>query len=103
MIEYKQLNIHYFLGDIFLLQYGIYTAMTCVFIYIIFGTAKDVNLGPAAVLSLLVSKFAKSPIEGDATYAIALAMMTGIVQFVLGAFHLGQSRSTLRILSLKKL
>lgn len=69
--------------------------MTCVFVYIIFGTAKDVNLGPAAVLSLLVSKFAKSPIEGDPTYAIVLAMMCGIVQFVLGVFHLGAFHSIL--------
>ena len=62
----------------------------CSYVYIFLGTAKDLSLGPAAVMSLLTGEFATSPIEGDATYAIVLALMCGIVQFVMGVLHLGK-------------
>ena len=62
----------------------------CCYMYVLLGTAKDLSLGPAAVMSLLTGTYAESPIKGDATYAIVLALMTGIVQLVMGIFHLGQ-------------
>ena len=63
--------------------------MPC-YTYLVFGTAKDVTIGPTAVMSLLTSEFAQSPIEGDPTYAIVLAMMCGIIQAVMGILHLGE-------------
>lgn len=68
--------------------------MPC-YAYLVFGTAKDVSIGPTAVMSLLTSEFAASPIEGDPTYAIVLAMMCGIIQFAMGVLHLGNPPSLL--------
>jgi solute carrier family 26 (sodium-independent sulfate anion transporter), member 11 len=62
--------------------------MAC-FVYFIFGTAKDVNLGPTAVMSLLTAQFGHSAVKGDATYAIALAFVCGLVQIGMGLLHLG--------------
>ena len=36
--------------------YGLYSAFMGVFIYAIFGTAKDVSVGPTALMSLIVSE-----------------------------------------------
>lgn len=68
-----------------------YTATFCTFVYIFLGSCKNMNIGPQAVQSLLVGEFAKSPIEGDATYAIAFALLSGLVQFVMGIFGLGKT------------
>ena len=37
------------------LQYGLYTAFMGCFIYAVFGTSKDITLGPTAILSLLTA------------------------------------------------
>lgn len=70
-------------------QYGLYSAFMGVFVYCILGTAKDITLGPTAIMSLMTAAFAKSPVEKDPTYAIILCLMCGIVQFVMGVLNLG--------------
>lgn len=61
-------------------------------IYCVFGTSKDVTLGPTAIMSLLVAEFAseKSPIHGDPTYAIVLTLITGLSQLLMGLLNLGK-------------
>ena len=76
-------------------QYGLYTAFMACFVYFLLGTSKDVNLGPAAVMSLLVAEFGHSVIHDDATYAIALSLVCGVFQIVMGILHAGQSVSTI--------
>jgi len=63
-----------------------------VFVYCFLGTSKDITLGPTAIMSLLIADFAseKSPIKGDATYAVILTLMCGIIQFVMGLLNLGK-------------
>ncbi|XP_062612183.1 sodium-independent sulfate anion transporter-like [Saccostrea cucullata] len=70
-------------------QYGLYSAFMGCFVYCFFGTAKDITLGPTAIMSLMTATFATSPIEEDATYAIVLCLITGCVQLLLGLFNLG--------------
>ncbi|XP_064635425.1 sodium-independent sulfate anion transporter-like isoform X4 [Lineus longissimus] len=70
-------------------QYGLYSAFVGCFIYCFLGTSKDITLGPTAIMSLMTAAFAKSPVKDDATYAIVLCLMTGLIQFVMGVFHLG--------------
>lgn len=60
------------------------------FIYTFLGTSKDITLGPTAIMSLMTATFAMSPIKGDATYAIVLCLMTGVVQLVMGLLNLGR-------------
>ena len=59
------------------------------FVYCLFGTSKDITLGPTAIMSLMTATFAASPKDKDPTYAIILALACGVVQFLMGFFHLG--------------
>ena len=77
-------------GSLSLFQYGLYSAFMGSFIYCILGTAKDITLGPTAIMSLMTATFATSPIAGDATLAIVLTLMCGIVQFVMSILHVGR-------------
>lgn len=70
-------------------QYGLYSAFMGCFVYCFLGTAKDITLGPTAIMSLMTATFATSPIEEDATYAIVLCLITGCVQLLLGLLNLG--------------
>lgn len=66
-------------------QYGLYSAYLGCFVYCILGGSKDVTLGPTAIMSLMVNRFA----GGKTLYAIALTLYCGIVQCLLGALRLG--------------
>ena len=61
------------------------------FVYIIFGTSKDVTLGPTAIVSLLTASITRScgEQENRIQCAIALSLFSGIIQFVLGILNLG--------------
>ena len=81
------------------LQYGLYTAYMACFVYCLLGTSKDVNLGPAAVMSLLTAEFGHSPaVHDDATYAIALSLVCGIFQIIMGCLHVGPSYDAINTL-----
>ena len=74
----------------FIPQYGLYSAFMGCFIYTVFGTSKDITLGPTAIMSLMTAAFAASPVPGDATYAIVLSLMAGVIQVAMGFLHLGE-------------
>ncbi len=46
------------------------------FIYCVFGTSKDITLGPTAIMSLLCSAY----IGGDPVFAVVLTLLCGIIQ-----------------------
>jgi solute carrier family 26 (sodium-independent sulfate anion transporter), member 11 len=73
----------------FLTQYGLYTSIMGAFIYTLFGSSKDISIGPVAIISLLVAGLAQSPIPGDATYAILVSLVGGSIQLFMGLFRLG--------------
>ena len=77
--------------SMFTFQYGLYSAFMGCFVYCIFGSSKDISLGPTAIMSLMTAIFARAPEQdqGDPTYAIVLTLMCGIIQFALGIFQLG--------------
>ena len=62
------------------------------FVYCFLGSAKDITLGPTAIMSLLTAEFAKSPIHGDATIAVVLTFFCGIIQLLMGMFKLGKQK-----------
>jgi SulP family sulfate permease len=73
--------------------YGLYCALVPQIIYAIFGSARQVAIGPVAMDSLIVatgvSTLALAGSESYIEIAILLAFMVGTIQFVLGIFSLG--------------
>jgi len=75
---------------LYIVQYGLYSSFICCFVYAVLGTSKDIAVGPVAIVSLLVSSFALSPIPGDATYAVIVSMLGGAIQVLIGLLHVGE-------------
>jgi MFS superfamily sulfate permease-like transporter len=77
-------------------QYGLYTAFAALVAYAVFGTSRQVVQGPSATVAA-VSVAVITPVVGvaalgtdaAATYAAALAIVTGVVYFALGALRMG--------------
>lgn len=67
-------------------QFGLYTAMTPGIVYCLFGTSKDVSLGPTVTMALFTNRFNDThhPIGGS-----ALAFLVGAVLFVMAILRLG--------------
>lgn len=67
-------------------EYGLYTAMTPGIVYCLFGTSKDVSLGPTVTMALFTNRFNNtfSPIGGS-----ALAFIVGAVLFLMAILRLG--------------
>ncbi|KAF8232378.1 sulfate permease [Tricholoma matsutake] len=76
-------------------EYGLYSSFVGVLIYCFFATAKDVSIGPVAVMSLTVSQIIKSvdtkhPHEWTAPQiATTLALICGVIVLGIGLFRLG--------------
>ena len=73
--------------------YGLYAAIIPCFIYAIFGSSRQLAVGPTAMISLLVATGIGGLAEVNTTeylqLAITLALMVGFVQVSLGFFRLG--------------
>lgn len=73
--------------------YGLYASTVPLILYAIFGTSRQLAVGPVAMVALLISSGvgAIAPIGSDEFIglAILLALMVGIMQFSLGVFKLG--------------
>ena len=57
--------------------------------YALFGTSKDVTLGPTAILSLITAS-AISNCTDKVACATLLTFLCGLVQLVMGIFNLGK-------------
>ncbi len=73
--------------------YGLYTSTLPLIIYGILGTSRQLAVGPVAMVGLLIySGVGKLAVQGSdqfISYAILLALMVGVIQFLMGAFRLG--------------
>ncbi len=73
--------------------YGLYTALLPQIIYAVFGTARQVAIGPVAMDSLIVatgvSTLALAGSESYVAIAILLALVVGVIQFLMGVLRLG--------------
>lgn len=73
--------------------YGLYAALIPQLIYAIFGTSRQLAVGPVAMDSLIVAAgitaIANVPEDQYIFMAIALAFMMGVIQLTLGIFRLG--------------
>ncbi|XP_050684426.1 sodium-independent sulfate anion transporter-like isoform X2 [Leptidea sinapis] len=67
-------------------QYGLYSSFVGCFVYVIFGSCKDITLGPTALMALMTYEQVQSR---NFDYAFLLCFLTGIVQLIMGILHLG--------------
>ncbi len=73
--------------------YGLYCALVPQVMYAVFGSSRQVSIGPVAMDSLIVatgvSALALTGSESYISIAILLALLVGAIQFILGIFSLG--------------
>lgn len=73
--------------------YGLYAALVPLIIYPIFGTSRHLALGVTAIDALIISAgvsvLALPQTEEYLALVILLALLTGLIQFLLGVFRLG--------------
>lgn len=67
-------------------QYGLYSSFMGGFVYCLFGTSKDITLGPTAIMSLLCFLY----VRGDPVYAVVLTLLCGILQLAMALLRLGK-------------
>lgn len=58
------------------------------FVYAFLGSCKDVNIGPTAILALMVQPYVT---EYGADMAVLITFLAGCIVFILGILHLGKS------------
>ncbi|KAG0463745.1 hypothetical protein HPP92_019310 [Vanilla planifolia] len=73
--------------------YGLYSGFLPIFVYSIFGSSRQLAIGPVALVSLLVSNILGKIVDSsDKLYtelAILLALMVGVFECLMGLFRLG--------------
>lgn len=73
--------------------YGLYASIVPLIIYAIFGTSRQLAVGPVAMVSLLtataIGSFQGLSSTDYISYAILLAFLVGVIKFLLGVFRLG--------------
>ncbi len=73
--------------------YGLYASLVPLLVYALFGSSRHLAVGPVAMVSLLVAAGVGPLSGGDAgtfvELSIVLALMVGIIQFVLGLARFG--------------
>ncbi|XP_042018343.1 probable sulfate transporter 4.2 [Salvia splendens] len=73
--------------------YGLYSGFVPIFVYAIFGSSRQLAIGPVALTSLLVSNVLGSIVNPEeplyTELAILLALMVGIFECIMGLLRLG--------------
>ncbi|TMW73001.1 SulP family inorganic anion transporter [Alteribacter natronophilus] len=73
---------------------GLYASTVPLFLYALFGTSRQLAVGPVAMVSLLVftgvSGLAEPGSSEYISYVVLLAVMTGIIQLVMGLLRIGK-------------
>ena len=65
------------------------------FVYLFFGSSKDITVGPTAIMALMTAQYAATElVDADGNpvgpyYAVLLAFLSGIIIFVFGLLRLG--------------
>jgi len=68
------------------LQYGLYSSFMGPFLYVLFGTVKELSTGPTAVMALMTFTYASA---GGPEYAVLIAFLAGCIELLAGLLNLG--------------
>jgi sodium-independent sulfate anion transporter 11 len=67
-------------------QYGLYSAFVGALIYVVFGSCKDITIGPTALMALMTHQY----VQGRSVdFAILLTFLAGCMQLLMAALRLG--------------
>ena len=73
--------------------HGLYASLLPVIVYALFGTSRQLAVGPVAMVSLLVATGVSSVVTGSTeayvAAAVLIALLVGIIQTAMGLFRLG--------------
>ncbi len=72
--------------------YGLYTTLIPLVIYALIGTSRQLSVGPVAMVALIVSgSLGALNLESEeyVSYALVLALMVGVIQFIMGLLNWG--------------
>lgn len=73
--------------------YGLYASIAPLIIYAVFGTSRQLSIGPVAIISILIAtgvgSFAEPGTNQFIGFVLATAFLVGITQFLMGLFGLG--------------
>ncbi|KAK3877558.1 hypothetical protein Pcinc_017744 [Petrolisthes cinctipes] len=67
-------------------NYGLYSSFMGCFVYVFFGTSKDITIGPTAIMSIMTHEYSYA---GSADFAILLCFLSGLIIFASGICNLG--------------
>nr|CAH7721953.1 unnamed protein product [Callosobruchus chinensis] len=67
-------------------QYGLYSSFVGCFVYAIFGSIKDITIGPTALMALMTYQ---QVVDRNFDYAFLLCFLSGVVQIIMAVLHLG--------------
>ncbi|XP_015601196.1 sodium-independent sulfate anion transporter isoform X2 [Cephus cinctus] len=67
-------------------EYGLYAAFVSSFVYIIFGSCKNITIGPTAIMALMVRPLVDNY---GPDIAVLICFLKGCIITLLGLFHLG--------------
>ncbi|XP_057324323.1 sodium-independent sulfate anion transporter-like [Microplitis mediator] len=66
-------------------QYGLYSAFMGAIVYVIFGSCKDITIGPTALMAIMTHEYVQGK---SADFAVLLAFLAGCLQLVMACLHL---------------
>ncbi|KAG7209638.1 hypothetical protein KM043_011285 [Ampulex compressa] len=67
-------------------QYGLYSSFLGGFLYILFGTIKEVSIGPTSLMALLTLEYTRNmPVD----FVVLLCFIAGCVELMMGLLNLG--------------
>ncbi|XP_043785496.1 sodium-independent sulfate anion transporter-like isoform X3 [Apis laboriosa] len=66
-------------------QYGLYSAFMGAMVYIVFGSCKDITIGPTALMALMTHEYVQGR---NADFAILLAFLCGCLQLLMAFLRL---------------
>ncbi|XP_046733752.1 sodium-independent sulfate anion transporter-like [Diprion similis] len=67
-------------------QYGLYSAFIGAMVYVVFGSCKDITIGPTALMALMTNQYVKGR---SVDFAVLLAFLSGCLQLLMACLRLG--------------
>ncbi|XP_043268446.1 sodium-independent sulfate anion transporter-like isoform X2 [Venturia canescens] len=67
-------------------EYGLYSAFMASFVYILFGSCRNITIGPTAIMALMVQPLVS---KYGPDMAVLICFLKGCIITILGIFHLG--------------